>query len=138
MASLNETGMGIGDFAEKLFEQEAITNPKPVKQKPPMNKQGGYVPDIEDIEVRQEDVDNVLNESFGVSIPKREESSSKKNLSEEKRALREEISETVSKLKRLLQQYESMAGVTTVGRFAPFLGGNNGPKRASTKVRRKR
>ena len=138
MASLNDIGMGIGDFAEKLFEQEAITNPKPMKKTPPVNKQGGYVPDIEDIEVCQEDVDNVLNESFGVNVPKREESSSKKNLSEEKKALREEISETISKLKGLLQQYESMAGATTVGRFAPFLGGKNGSKRASAKIRREK
>lgn len=138
MASLNEHGMGIGDFAEMLFEQEAVTNPVPKKSKPSMNKGGAYVPDIEDVEVLQEDVDNVLSNSFGVSIPKKESASPVKvDLLEERRLLKEEISQTVSKLKNLLVKYESLKEATTTGMIAPFIGGKRGPKRNNRKLNRK-
>lgn len=138
MASPNNEGMGIGDFAQMLLEQEEVTNPVPKKQKPPAGLAGGYVPDIEDIEIKQEDVNEVLNESFGLDRPKPKEASPKRDLTEQKRALKEEIVETVDKLKGLLKQYESVTGLTNSGRFAPFLGGNSGSKKRSAKIVRRR
>ena len=62
MASLKETGMGIGDFAQALLKQEK-DNPQPVSHKAPVR---GNVPDIENVQVLQEDVNDVLANSFGV------------------------------------------------------------------------
>lgn len=116
MASLNETGMGIGDFALKLLEQEK-TNPQPVSRKAPVR---GNVPDIESVQVLQEDVDNVLANSFGIE----KETKPKRNLREEKeKQLREQIQVKINELKELLN--ELGIGTTTVGSLgAPnFAGG---------------
>jgi len=116
MASLNETGMGIGDFALKLLEQEK-TNPQPVSRKAPVR---GNVPDIENVQVLQEDVDNVLANSFGIE----KETKPKRNLREEKeKQLREQIQVKINELKELLN--ELGIGTTTVGSLgAPnFAGG---------------
>jgi len=116
MASLNETGMGIGDFALKLLEQEK-TNPQPVSRKAPVR---GNVPDIENVQVLQEDVDNVLANSFGIE----KETKPKRNLKEEKeKQLREQIQVKINELKELLN--ELGIGTTTVGSLgAPnFAGG---------------
>ena len=116
MASLNETGMGIGDFALKLLEQEK-TNPQPVSHKAPVR---GNVPDIENVQVLQEDVDNVLANSFGIE----KETKPKRNLREEKeKQLREQIQVKINELKELLN--ELGIGTTTVGSLgAPnFAGG---------------
>ena len=62
MASLKETGMGIGDFAQALLKQEK-DNPQPVSHKAPVR---GNVPDIENVQVLQEDVNDVLADSFPI------------------------------------------------------------------------
>ena len=135
MASLNETGMGIGDFALKLLEQEK-TNPQPVSHKTPVK---GNVPDIENVEVLQEDVDAVLSNSFGVKKPEQP----KVNLQEERRKqLKEEIKVKIDELKGLLN--ELGVGTTTVGSLGSsnFAGAKSyepnksGKKRRAT-VRRK-
>ena len=135
MASLNETGMGIGDFALKLLEQEK-TNPQPVSHKTPVK---GNVPDIENVEVLQEDVDAVLSNSFGVKKPQQP----KVNLQEERRKqLKEEIKVKIDELKGLLN--ELGVGTTTVGSLgSPNFAGaksyepnKSGKKRRAT-VRRK-
>ena len=116
MASLNGTGMGIGDFALNLLEQEK-TNPQPVSRKAPVR---GNVPDIENVQVLQEDVDNVLANSFGIE----KETKPKRNLREEKeKQLREQIQVKINELKELLN--ELGIGTTTVGSLgAPnFAGG---------------
>ena len=135
MASLNETGMGIGDFALKLLEQDK-TNPQPVSHKTPVK---GNVPDIENVEILQEDVDAVLSNSFGVKKPEQP----KVNLQEERRKqLKEEIKVKIDELKGLLN--ELGVGTTTVGSLgSPNFAGaksyepnKSGKKRRAT-VRRK-
>jgi len=137
MASLNETGMGIGDFALKLLEQEK-TNPQPVSHKTPVK---GNVPDIENVEVLQEDVDAVLSNSFGVKKPEQP----KVNLQEERRKqLKEEIKVKINELKSLLNELGVGVVTTTVGSLgSPNFAGaksyepnKSGKKRRAT-VRRK-
>ena len=137
MASLNETGMGIGDFAEALFQQEKA-NPQPVSRKAPVR---GNVPDIENVQVLQEDVDAVLSNSFGV----RRQDVPQVNLQEErKKQLKEQIQIKVNELKELLN--ELTMGTTTVGSIgAPnYSGGcshgsnrNRKKSKRRAKVRRK-
>jgi len=106
MASLNETGMGIGDFALNLLEREEA-NPQPAS-KP---KTQGNVPDIENVQVLQEDVNQVLENSFGI----KSEEKPKINLQEErKKVLKEEIKQKVSELKDLLNEFYG-PGTTTTG-----------------------
>ena len=139
MASLKETGMGIGDFAQALLEQEK-TNPQPVSRKAPVR---GDVPDIENVQVLQEDVDAVLSNSFGI----RRQDVPKINLQEEKKKhLKEQIQIKLDELRELLN--ELGVGTTTVGSLgAPnFSGGatdgntqyRKKPKRRRAKVRRKK
>jgi hypothetical protein len=139
MASLNGTGMGIGDFALNLLEQEK-TNPQPVSRKAPVR---GNVPDIENVQILQEDVDNVLANSFGIE----KEAKPKRNLKEEReKQLREEIQIKLNELKELLN--ELGVGTTTVGSIgAPnFSGGatdganqySKRSKRGRAKIRRKK
>lgn len=132
MASLKETGMGIGDFAQALLEQ-GDTNPQPVS-KP--TKQGN-VPDIENVQVLKEDVDAVLSNSFGV----RRQDVPKVNLQEErKKQLKEEIQVKLNELKELLNELGVTAGTTTVGSLgAPnFAGGKSCESNKSDKRKPKR
>jgi hypothetical protein len=139
MASLNGTGMGIGDFALNLLEQEK-TNPQPVSRKAPVR---GNVPDIENVQILQEDVDNVLANSFGIE----KEAKPKRNLKEEReKQLREKIQIKLNELKELLN--ELGVGTTTVGSIgAPNLSGgatdganqySKRSKRGRAKIRRKK
>jgi hypothetical protein len=106
MASLKESGMGIGDFAEALFQREKA-NPQPNPRKASVR---GNVPDIENVQVLQEDVDAVLSNSFGV----RRDTPPKVNLQEERRKhLKEQIQVKINELKELLN--ELTMGTTTVG-----------------------
>ena len=131
MASLNETGMGIGDFAEALFQQEKAS-PQPVSRKAPVR---GNVPDIENVQVLQEDVDAVLSNSFGV----RKQDIPEVNLQEErKKHLKEQIQIKVNELKELLN--ELTMGTTTVGSIgAPnYSGGcSHGSNRHRKKSKRR-
>jgi hypothetical protein len=140
MASLSESGMGIGDFAQALLEQEK-TNPQPVSRKAPVR---GNVPDIENVQVLQEDVNDVLANSFGVKrdpVPQ-------VNLQEErKKQLKEQIQVKINELKELLNELGVTTGTTTVGSFAPnYSGGktyeptrsNKKPKRRRATIRRKK
>jgi hypothetical protein len=141
MASLNEIGMGIGDFALNLLEREKA-NPQPVSRKAPVR---GNVPDIENVQVLQEDVDAVLSNSFGV----RRDTPPKVNLQEERRKqLKEQIQVKVNELKALLNELHYGPGTTTTGSIgAPnFAGGktyepskrNKKSKRRRASVRRKK
>lgn len=138
MASLSESGMGIGDFAQALLKQEK-TNPQPASRKAPVRSN---VPDIENVQVLQEDVDTVLSNSFGV----RRQDVPKINLQEErKKQLKEQIQVKINELKELLN--ELGIGTTTVGSIgAPnYSGGcshesDKGSKKSKrrAKVRRKK
>lgn len=130
MASLNDAGMGIGDFALNLMEQEK-TNPQPVS-KPKMQ---GNVPDIQHVQVLQEDVDAVLSNSFGVTrdpLPK-------VNLQEERRkVIKEEIKQKVSELKSLLNEFHYGPGTTTTGSIGVGHGVDQSNKRRVRARRRKK
>ena len=129
MASLNETGMGIGDFALNLLEQEKA-NPQPVQRRAPVK---GNVPDIENVEVLQEDVDAVLSNSFGI----RRQDVPEVNLQEERRkALKEEIKQKVSELKGLLNEFYG-PGTTTTGSIGTHYGADKSTKRRVRARRRK-
>lgn len=137
MASLKETGMGIGDFAQALLKQEK-DNPQPVSHKAPVR---GNVPDIENVQVLQEDVNDVLSNSFGV----RRDPVPQVNLQEErKKQIKEQIQVKINELKELLNELGVTAGTTTVGSLgAPnYAGGktrepNKSRKRRKATVRRK-
>ena len=125
MASLKETGMGIGDFAQALLEQEK-TNPQPVSRKAPVR---GDVPDIENVQVLQEDVDAVLSNSFGV----RRQDVPKVNLEEErKRHIKEQIQIKLDELKELLNEL----GMTGVGNIGINMNGGTHVKRYDNSPRR--
>ena len=134
MSSLNEQGLGIGDFALNLLEQEK-TNPQPVQRKAPVR---GDVPDIENVQVLQEDVDAVLSNSFGV----RRQDVPEVNLQEERRKhLKEQIQIKVNELKALLNEFHYGPGTTTVGSIgAPnFAGGrSHEPNKRNKKAKRRR
>ena len=129
MASLKETGMGIGDFAQALLEK-GNTTPQPVSK--PTRQ--GNVPDIEDVQVLQEDVDAVLSNSFGVRRPDVPEV----NLQEERRkVIKEEIKQKVSELKSLLNEFYG-PGTTTTGSIGMGHGVDQSNKRRVRARRRKK
>ena len=129
MASLNDIGMGIGDFALNLLEREQA-NPQPVS-KP---KTQGNVPDIQHVQVLQEDVDAVLSNSFGVRRPDVPEV----NLQEERRkVIKEEIKQKVSELKSLLNEFYG-PGTTTTGSIGMSYGVDQSNKRRVRARRRKK
>lgn len=129
MASLNDIGMGIGDFALNLLEREKA-NPQPVSR-PRMQ---GNVPDIENVQVLQEDVDQVLANSFGVA--KKEEP--QVNLLEQRRkVLKEEIKQKVSELKDLLNEFYG-PGTTTTGSIGTHYGADQHSKKRVRARRRKK
>ena len=106
MASLKESGMGIGDFAQHLLQSEAST---PSPKKAPTVK--GDSLDISEVVVSQESVNQVLSESFGIS----DKQEPKVDLEEQRRQqIKEEIRATVKKLKSLLNQLP-LDEITTVG-----------------------
>ena len=118
MDSTNSLGISVGDFAQSLFEQE-IANPTP---KPKRNNLPGNVPDISDVEVIQESVDNVLSNSFGISKPLKPEV----NLEEERQLkLKEEVLATISKLKRLLSEMSVESGILTNPNFSNVFNKSN-------------
>ena len=112
MSSSQGTRGGIGDFAQSLLEQ-AESNPTPKSSR---RASPGNVPDISDVEVIQESVDNVLSNSFGVKVtPKKEV-----NLEEARQLqLKEEVLATISKLKGLLSEM-SPGATLSVGPGGPF------------------
>lgn len=125
MSSLNEQGLGIGDFALNLLEQEK-TNPQPVQRKAPVR---GDVPDIENVQVLQEDVDAVLSNSFGV----RRQDVPKVNLEEErKRHIKEQIQIKLDELKELLNEL----GMTGVGNIGIRMNGGTHVKRYDNSPRK--
>ena len=99
------------------------------------------MPDIENVQVLQEDVNEVLANSFGVKrdpVPQ-------VNLQEErKKQIKEEIQVKINELKELLNELGVTTGTTTVGSLgAPnYAGGktrepNKSRKRRKATVRRK-
>ena len=106
MASLKDSGMGIGDFAQGLLEQ-SISNPQPVSKR----KVQGNVPDIEDVKVLKEDVEAVLSNSFGIdSAPK-----PKKIVEDKEKIIKEQIRVKLNEIKSLLNELHMGAGTTHSG-----------------------
>ena len=119
MASLKDSGLGIGDFAQMLLEQGS---PAPAST-PKKKTLPGNVPDIEEVPVSQEQVNSVLSESFGieekvgraanVATDPQKVIEKPEKPERSKKELKEEIAKTVRHLKSLLQ--EMTVGTTTTG-----------------------
>ena len=114
MASLKDSGMGIGDFAQMLIEQGPSNTPSR-----PKKSSSGNVPDITDVPISQDQVNSVLSHSFGIQENKQpnasvaldpQKAATKKR---DKKELKEEIAKTVRHLKSLLQ--EMTVGTTGTG-----------------------
>ena len=134
MSSSQGTGGSIGDFAQSLLEQaESKPTPKSSRRSSP-----GNVPDISDVEVIQESVDNVLSNSFGVKVtPKKEV-----NLEEARQVqLKEEVLETITKLKGLLSEMSPGATLSVgsgIFNNPNFSDGTNKPAQDPTRRKAKR
>jgi hypothetical protein len=116
MASLKDSGLGIGDFAQMLLEQGSPTPASTPKKK----TLPGNVPDIEEVPVSQDQVNSVLAESFGIqekagraATVATDPQNVIKKPERSKKELKEEIAKTVRHLKSLLQ--EMTVGTTTTG-----------------------
>jgi hypothetical protein len=119
MASLKDSGLGIGDFAQMLLEQGSPTPASTPKKK----TLPGNVPDIEEVPVSQDQVNSVLAESFGiqekagraatVATDPQNVIKNPEKPERSKKELKEEIAKTVRHLKSLLQ--EMTVGTTTTG-----------------------
>ena len=133
MDSPNGDIIGIGDFALQLLEQEKL-DIKPVSRTPVTK---GDMIDIENVQVIQEEVDQVLSNSFGVETKEKP----RVNLVDERRKqLKEEIKQKVTELKSLLNEYTMGATTTGAGIGIPnFSGGkkSNGPNRNRKKSKKR-
>ena len=136
MDSPKDESISIGDFALRLLEQEKL-DIKPVSRTPVTK---GDMIDIENVQVIQEEVDQVLSTSFGIST----EEKPRVNLVDERRKqLKEEIKQKVTELKSLLNEFTTgTAGVGSLG--APnFAGGKSNeldqnPRGSKRKARARR
>ena len=133
MDSPKDESISIGDFALRLLEQEKL-DIKPMSRTPVTK---GDMIDIENVQVIQEEVDQVLFTSFGIST---EEKPRVNSVDERRKQLKEEIKQKVTELKSLLNEYAVGLGTTTRGALgAPnFAGGeSNGPNRNRKKSKSK-
>ena len=138
MGSPINDGVGIGDFALSLLEKEKL-DPTPASRNPTSR---GDMIDIEHVQVIQEEVDQVLFTSFGIST---EEKPRVNSVDERRKQLKEEIKQKVTELKSLLNEYAVGLGTTTTGALgAPnFAGGksnelNQNPRGSKGKARARR
>jgi len=138
MDSPKDESISIGDFALRLLEQEKL-DIKPMSRTPVTK---GDMIDIENVQVIQEEVDQVLSTSFGIST---EEKPRVNSVDERRKQLKEEIKQKVTELKSLLNEYAVGLGATTTGALgAPnFAGGKSNeldqnPRRSTRKARARR
>jgi len=133
MDSLRNEGIGVGDFALSLLEKEKA-DPQPLSRNP-ISK--GNMLDIENVQVIQEEVNQVLSDSFGIETKEKP----KVNLVEERRKqLKEEIKQKVTELKSLLNELHMGVGTTGVGSLgAPnFAGGESRGSNRNSKESKRR
>ena len=135
MDSPKDESISIGDFALRLLEQEKL-DIKPVSRTPVTK---GDMIDIENVQVIQEEVDQVLSTSFGIST---EEKPRVNSVDERRKQLKEEIKQKVTELKSLLNEYAVGVGTTSTGAgigIPNFSGGkkSNGPNRNRKKSKKR-
>jgi len=125
MGKLEESGIGIGDFAMSLMDSGKISK----KVQSPEIARPKELPetelDISEVQVTDSMVDKVLNESFGLSnTPTRRQVNApvlteQELLQEKITSLRSELVETVNKLTSLVseaaQMVENFSGVMSMG-----------------------
>jgi hypothetical protein len=119
MGRLDETDMGIGDFAMSLMNTGKISK----KVQPPNVASPRELPvsevDISEVEVTPSMVNKVLNESFGLSNTHTRQVSSSSVLTEQELlqekivSLKEELVETINKLSSLVSEMAGMGMTTT-------------------------
>jgi len=119
MARLDETGMGIGDFAMSLMDSGKISK-KVQSQEIARPKELPVTElDISEVQVTDSMVDKVLNESFGLSnTPTRRQVNApvlteQELLQEKIVSLKEELVETINKLSSLVSEMAGMGMTTT-------------------------
>ena len=146
MGRLDETGMGIGDFAMSLMDSGKISK----KVQSPEIARPKELPetelDISEVQVTDSMVDKVLNESFGLSnTPTRRQVNApvlteQELLQEKITSLRSELVETVNKLTSLVseaaQMVENFTG--TGAGLLSMAGGKNGHPKGPRAITRKR
>ena len=141
MGRLDETGMGIGDFAMSLMDSGKISK----KVQSPEVARPKELPatdvDISDVAIPGSMVEQVLQESFGMGeAPKRETVkepllSEQELLQEKITSLKSELVETINKLTSLVSEMVTTAGGNG---FYSAAGGDNGNSRSSKVSRRRR
>ena len=119
MGRLDETGMGIGDFAMSLMDSGKISK----KVQSPEVARPQELPvaevDISEVEIPNSMVDKVLQESFGLSNTPTTQGSSSSVLTEQELlqekivSLKEELVETINKLSSLVSEMAGMGMTTT-------------------------
>ena len=119
MGRLDETGMGIGDFAMSLMDSGKISK----KVQSPEVARPKELPisevDISEVQVTDSMVDKVLNESFGLSNTSTKRPVNAPVLTEQELlqekivSLKEELVETINKLSSLVSEMAGMGMTTT-------------------------
>jgi len=119
MGKLEESGMGIGDFAMSLMDSGKISK----KVQSPEVARPTELPvsevDISEVQVTDSMVDKVLNESFGLSKTSTRRQVNAPILTEQELlqekivSLKEELVETINKLSSLVSEMAGMGMTTT-------------------------
>lgn len=144
MGRLDETDMGIGDFAMSLMNTGKISN----KVQPSGVASPKELPvtevDISNVEVPNSMVDKVLQESFGLSNTHTKQVGSSSVLTEQELLqekivnLKEELVETINKLSSLVSEMAGMTGlVGGVSTTQSFGSGSSNPQRSKRSGRNK-
>ena len=120
MGKLNDAESGIGDFAKSLMESGKISRGNSTGGESAVSELPTTDVDISKVPVSNSMVDQVLQESFGMSneAPKRETVTepllSEQELLQEKIvSLKEELVETINKLSSLVSEMAGMGMTTT-------------------------
>jgi len=125
MGKLDETGLGIGDFAMSLIDSGKVSKKGSTSEVARPKELPTTDVDISDVSIPVSMVEQVLQESFGMSeAPKRETVkepllSEQELLQEKITSLKEELVETINKLTSLVSEaavmVENFTGVMGVG-----------------------
>ena len=142
MGRLEESGMSIGDYAMSLIDSGQVSKKGTTSEVARPASMPTTDVDISDVAIPGSMVEQVLQESFGMSneAPKRETAmepllSEQELLQEKITSLREELVETINKLTSLVSEMVTTAGGNG---FYSAAGGDNGNSRSSKVSRRRR
>jgi len=119
MGRLDETGLGIGDFAMSLMDSDKISKKVQSTEVARPKELPVSDMDISEVKISNSMVDKVLQESFGLSntSTKQEDPNSvlteQELLQEKIVSLKEELVETINKLSSLVSEMAGMGMTTT-------------------------